>query len=138
MAGYSTTPLVRKLGIKEGHRVTFPGAPDEFVRLLVPMPVGVTVLSPRHEDFDLIVFFTKSRVELSDRFAELANRLVPTGILWIGWPKKASGVATDLTENVIREIGLAAGLVDTKVCAIDEVWSGLKFVYRLKDRPRAD
>jgi hypothetical protein len=138
MAGYSTTPLVKKLGIKEGHRVTFPGAPDEFVGLLVPMPVGVTILGPRDQDLDLIVFFTKARVELTDRFAELANRLVPTGILWIGWPKKASGVATDLTENVIRDIGLAVGLVDTKVCAIDEVWSGLKFVYRLKDRTKAD
>jgi hypothetical protein len=138
MAGYSTTPLVKKLGIQDDFRVSFPGAPAEFLDLLRPPPDGVVLLSPRNVELDLIVFFALSRTELSERLADLAGRLVPSGILWIGWPKKASRVETDLDENVVREIGLAAGLVDVKVCAIDEVWSGLKFVYRLKDRPKAD
>ena len=137
MAGYSTTPLVEKLGLKDDFRVSFPGAPAEFLDLLRPIPEGVVLLSPRNVELDLIVFFTLSRTELSERFADLAGRLVPSGILWIGWPKKASKVETDLDENIVREIGLAAGLVDVKVCAIDDVWSGLKFVYRVKDREKA-
>ena len=138
VAGYSTTPLVEKLGIKEDFRISFPGAPENFLDLLMPMPQGVVLLSPRNDELDLIVYFTRSRLELSERFGDLTNRLVSSGILWIGWPKKASKVETDLDENIVREIGLAAGLVDVKVCAIDEVWSGLKFVYRLKDRTKAD
>jgi hypothetical protein len=138
VAGYSTTPLVKKLGIQEDFRVSFPGAPEDFLDLLLPMPEGVVLLSPRNDELDLIVYFTRSRLELTERFGDLANRLVPSGILWVGWPKKASKVETDLDENIVREIGLAAGLVDVKVCAIDDVWSGLKLVYRLKDRPKAD
>ena len=87
-------------------------------------------------ELDLVVFFTKSRAELTKGFSALAAALVPTGSLWIGWPKKASKVATDLDENIVRDIGLGAGLVDVKVCAIDDVWSGLKFMFRVKGRPK--
>lgn len=136
MAGYSSTPLAKKLGIKEGHRVTFPGAPALFIESLAPIPEGVSILKPTAKPLDLIVYFTKSRTDLTANFRQLASQLQPAGILWISWPKKASGIATDLTETLIREIGLAVGLVDTKICAIDETWSGLKFVYRLADRPK--
>jgi hypothetical protein len=135
MAGYSGTPLAKKLGIKESFRVAFPGSPKGFLGLLVDLPAGVNVTSAGSTELDLLVFFTTARDELSDRFPELATKLVPNGMLWISWPKKTSGVATDLDENIVRAIGLAAGLVDTKVCAIDETWSGLKFVIRVKDRP---
>jgi hypothetical protein len=137
MAGYSGTPLPKKLGIKTGYRVEFPGAPDYFLSLLAPLPDRMELVEDDETALDLIVFFTRSRDELARRFAELAVRLVPAGILWVSWPKKASKVATDLDENVVRDIGLAAGLVDVKVCAIDEIWSGLKFVIRVKDRPKA-
>jgi hypothetical protein len=140
MAGYSGTPLVKKLGIKPAFRVAFVGAPEEFAPPLGELPEGATIVP---EDgvyasaLDLIVFFTIARAELTARFATVAKWLKPAGMLWIAWPKKASGVATDLNENIVREIGLKAGLVDTKICAIDEVWSGLKFVIRVKDRPVA-
>lgn len=133
MAGYSGTPLVQKLGIKTDSRATLVDAPDEFAGTLTPLPEGADLqngLSGR-APFDVIVFFTRSRAALRQRFA----RLAPAGGLWIAWPKKASGIATDLTENEIRAIGLDAGLVDNKVCAVDDTWSGLRFVVRLKDRP---
>lgn len=135
-AGYSDTPLPKKLGIKAGHRCAFPGAPGDFARTLGKLPEDVTVLARPGKDLDCAVLFTKRRVELEKRFSALAERLVPDGCLWVAWPKKASGVETDLSDGVVREHGLAAGLVDTKVCAIDETWSGLKFVYRVKDRPK--
>ena len=91
----------------------------------------------RASAFNVMIFFTSERAELVRRFSALARRLCPAGGLWISWPKKASGVSTDLTEDRVREVGLAAGLVDNKVCAVDETWSGLRFVFRLKDRPAA-
>ena len=136
MVGYSGTPLAKKLGIKGGFRVAFVDAPGNFERTLDGMASDVTVLARPRAPMDLIVLFVRSTKELRGAFARHARLLAPAGMLWIGWPKKSSGVATDLDENVVRAIGLGAGLVDVKVCAIDETWSGLKFVIRLKDRPR--
>jgi hypothetical protein len=127
MAGYSGTPLPQKLGVKETSRVRLFAAPAGFAR-----SIGV-VARPRGEA-DVIVLFTKSGSELRREFARAKKSLHVDGGLWVAWPKKSSGVATDLGENEVRAIGLAAGLVDNKVCAIDEVWSGLRFVYRLADR----
>jgi hypothetical protein len=137
MAGYSGTPLPKKLGIKPGHCVAFPGAPAEFAAALGKLPGDVsTVEKPDDGGIDVAVFFMTRADELRAAFPAWGPAVAPAGALWIAWPKKSSGVETDLTENVVREIGLAAGMVDVKVCAIDETWSGLKFVYRLKDRPR--
>ncbi len=135
MSGYSGTPLSRKLGIKEGHRVAFSKAPDGFLALAGPLPDGVSVRGRIRGPLDVIVFFTRRRGELERRFPPLRRALDPAGGLWIAWPKRASGLETDLTEDVVREIALAGGLVDNKVCAIDETWSGLRLVYRLRDRP---
>jgi hypothetical protein len=113
-------------------------APAGFDRTLGPLPPDVIVVRKlaAGRSHDVIVLFTKSRVELAQSFAPISERLDVAGGLWISWPKKASGVATDLTEGVVREIGLAAGLVDNKVCAVDETWSGLRFVVRVKDRAK--
>ena len=129
------SPLVRKLGIKEGHRVAFPAAPDHFGELLGELPEGVRVRARASGPLDVIVFFTTSRSELERRLPALRRAMDPAAGLWIAWPKRSSGVATDLTEDVARELGLANRLVDNKVCAIDETWSGLRLVIRLEDRP---
>ena len=135
MAGYSGTPLVKKLGIKPDFEVAFINAPKNFVNQL-DLPAGVKVKpGSRNQDLDFILLFVKSRTVLSVAFLQFANKLKTNGMLWVSWPKQSSGVPTDLNENVVRDIGLTAGLVDVKVCAVDEIWSGLKFVYRLKDRP---
>jgi hypothetical protein len=161
-AGYSGTPLPRKLGIKPGARVGLAGAPDGFGALLEPLPDGVRVeagaagavlpgpvlpgpvlpgpvlpgpvlpgpVLPGTGPFDVIVFFTVEQAELAGRLSELRARMAPAAGLWIAWPKRASRVPTDMTEDVIREIALPTGLVDNKVCAIDQVWSGLRLVIR--------
>ena len=134
MAGYSGTPLPAKLGLKPGQRLAFADAPDGFVPSLGALPDGARVGA--RGPFDLAVFFVRSARELGSALARARARLDPAGALWIGWPKKASGVPTDVTEDVVRRAALASGLVDVKVCAIDETWSGLKLVVRLKDRPR--
>jgi hypothetical protein len=134
MDGYSGTPLVRKLGITEGHRVAFPGAPEGFEHTLGPLPEGVAVRTRARGPLDVIVFFTMRAAELERRFTALKGALDSAGGLWVAWPKRSSGVDTDLTEDVVREVALANGLVDNKVCAIDETWSGLRLVYRLADR----
>jgi len=137
-AGYSGTPLPTKLGIRDGHRVALIGAPTGFGATLGELPPGVEPvdrLSGR-APFDVILLFSTRPLDLEKGFSRSAARLAPTGGLWVAWPKKASGVATDLTENLIRSIGLAGGLVDNKVCAIDDTRSGLRFVIRLKDRAR--
>jgi hypothetical protein len=134
VAGYSGTPLPRKLGIKEGHRVALLRAPDGLHNSIRPLPDGVAVRDRARGPLDVIVFFVKHRAELERRFDALRRALDPAGGLWIAWPKKSSGVATDLDQSAVMEVGLAAGLVDNKVCAIDETWSGLRFVVRLKDR----
>jgi hypothetical protein len=135
VAGYSGTPLAKKLGIKDGHRVAFPAAPDGFRALLGALPEDVKVKSRTTGPLDVIVFFTRSRAELQRRLPVLRRAMDPAAGLWIAWPKRASGVETDVTEDVARELGLANRLVDNKVCAIDETWSGLRLVIRLKDRP---
>ncbi|MDI1335613.1 MAG: hypothetical protein PSU94_05450 [Lacunisphaera sp.] len=135
-AGYSGTPLPQKLGFKPGTRYLLVGAPADYARTLGQLPEDCPACRPRDTDLDLIQFFTSSAKALASHFAPLAAKLQPAGALWISWPKKSSGVATDVTETDVRRIGLAAGLVDVKVCAVDEVWSGLKFVRRLKDRPK--
>jgi hypothetical protein len=134
MAGCSKRSLVDKLGIKEGHRVAILGAPAGYAKILRELPLRVKPAKELHGEKDFVHFFTNSRPELERKFPALKSTLAQTGMLWISWPKGSSGVTTDLNENLVREIGLSNGLVDVKVCAIDETWSGLKFVYRVKDR----
>lgn len=135
-AGYSGTPLPRKLGIKEGSVLALLGAPDGFAALLAPLPPGVTVRTSTRGTADVLVLFATSEADLRRRFPAAQRALDPSGGLWVAWPKRASGVPTDLTENVVRDLALAAGLVDNKVCAIDGTWSGLRLVVRLADRPK--
>jgi hypothetical protein len=138
MAGYSGTPLPQKLGIKDGHAVALLAAPVGFGRTLGKLPAGVRVVDALGKPgaLDVVVFFTKSRADLEKRFAKIAKSLSPAGGFWVAWPKKASGVSTDMTENAVREVALPQGLVDNKVCAIDETWSGLRLVYRVENRPK--
>jgi hypothetical protein len=138
MAGYSGTPLFKKLGIKEGFRVALVNAPDGFESASWELPErSVVVVLPRAgRSLDLVLFFARREAELKAGFGTLASLLVPAGMLWVAWPKRSSGVATDLSFGIVQRTGLEAGLVDTKVCAVDEVWSGLRFVYRVKDRSR--
>jgi hypothetical protein len=132
-AGYSGTPLPRKLGLEGRKNILFDQAPAGVLREL---GIKSVPRASKNEAVDFGIVFTKSQTELKEKFRELVPRLDPATSFWIAWPKKSSGVATDLNENIIRELGLAAGMVDVKVCAIDETWSGLKFVFRLKDRPK--
>ena len=133
-AGYSGTPLVKKLGIKPGARVRFINAPDGYDRTLGGLPADVTVLRATRGPIDFIQLFSTSAADLRRRLPAAQRALDRDGALWISWPKKTSGVETDLTGDVVRETGLDAGLVDIKVCAVDATWSGLKFVYRRRDR----
>jgi hypothetical protein len=134
MPGYSGTPLPKKLGIKDDFQVRLIEAPPEVIAELKPSLDRCKVARDAKAQLDFVMLFTKSAASLKKEFTRLAKNLTPTGMLWISWPKKTSGVPTDLNENIVREIGLAAGLVDVKVCAVTDVWSGLKFVRRLKDR----
>src|SRR6266404_7574988 len=133
MVGYSETPLVRKLGIKAGFNIAFVNAPVDFFNDLT-LPQNVKVNSRSRKPLDFVLLFVKSEKDLRKQFADYAQRLWPAGMIWIAWPKKSSGVTTDLSFNNIQTIGLAAGLVEVKICAVSDVWSGLKFVFRLKDR----
>jgi len=136
MAGYSGTPLPRKLVIKPGHRVLALGAPDGFVEdTLAELPTGVQVGHSARGKADVIVSFHDRRAGLARRMPQLRDLMEPAAGLWIAWPKRTSGVATDLTEDVVRELALKNRLVDNKVCAIDATWSGLRLVIRLADRP---
>ena len=132
-AGYSGTPLHKKLGVKPGHRVWFTGAPNGYEDELRKAG-DFDQVKKIVKDLDFAHLFTHSRALLGREMTKLRDALRSNGTLWISWPKKSSGVATDLDENIVRDIGLKAGLVDVKVCAVDDVWSGLKFVFRLKDR----
>ncbi len=134
MAGYPKRSLVQKLGIKAGNKIAILNSPVDYDQTLGALPPDVLTVDTRAGSLDFIHFFTSRRVELERRFPELKAALAPDGMLWIAWPKRASKMDTDLTEDVVRQIGLANGLVDVKVAAIDQTWSGLKFVYRLKDR----
>jgi len=140
MAGYSGTPLAQKLGIRPGARLLCINAPQGLEDWLAPLPAEVRTVPDgkavpeARGTADVILFFATQGKELARRFGPLARRLDAAGGLWVGWPKKSAKVPTDLDEGRVRAVGLAAGLVDNKVCAISEVWSGLRFVYRLKDR----
>ena len=131
-AGYSGTPLSKKLGYKPGFRVKIVNQPENYWQLLIDLPEDV------HEEmegpYDLIHFFTSQRSELEKELPRLKEEIDKKGMLWISWPKKSSGVESDIDGNIVRATGLESGLVDAKVCAVDGTWSGLKFVYRLKDR----
>ncbi len=134
MAGYSGRPLVEKLGIKAGTRVAIIHAPRGYRTTLGKLPPGVRVAAAARGSLPFIHVFTRSRAEFEAALPRLMKALAPDGALWVSWPKKASGVTTDITEDVIRAVALPTGLVDVKVAAIDDVWSGLKLVRRLKDR----
>ena len=134
MPGYSGTPLPKKLGIKDGFHVAFIDTPSEVSEELKASLEKCKTAKDGKTPLDFAMLFTKSSTALKKEFPRIAKSLAPAGMLWVSWPKKSSGVPTDLTENIVREIGLAAGLVDVKVCAVTDVWSGLKFVRRLKDR----
>ena len=136
MAGYSGTPLVQKLGIKPGHRLLLVQAPPDFAMTLGELPADLVLASPAMKQLDVILLFAKSFADLRKRFGPLAGRLIGNGSLWVCWPKKAAKLPTDLDENVVRDHGLEVGLVDVKVCAVDETWSGLKFVIRLADQKK--
>lgn len=133
-AGYSARSLVDKLGIKPHTRIAVMGPPRGYRATLGALPPGVTTTDTLRGTLPFIHFFTKQRAALESQFPMLKRALTTDGTLWISWPKKSSGVKTDLNENDVREVALANGLVDVKVCAVDEVWSGLKLVRRLKDR----
>jgi hypothetical protein len=136
-AGYSGTPLPRKLGITERSTVVLVGAPPGFDEVLAPLPPGVVVRRrppAGPPGVDVALLFVTRRADLERRFPGVSGVLRPAGGLWVVWPKKASGLATDLGEAVVREVGLASGMVDNKVCAVTEVWSGLRFVVRRRDR----
>jgi hypothetical protein len=134
-AGYSGTPLAKKLGIGAGMVIAAPGAPDDFAALLDPLPEGVTWKRRVQAPVDVVVAFFRRRRDVTARWPALTAAAGPNGAVWVAWPKKSSGVATDLTEDGFRELLLPTGWVDTKVCAIDETWSGLKFVLRKELRP---
>lgn len=134
MAGYSGTPLQKKLGIKEGLTVFVLNPPQAYFDWVSPLPARVTIKSKLTGEFDFMHVFVKEQKVFSKEFSRCKKQLKKDGMMWISWPKKASKVPTDLDENIIREFGLKNGLVDVKVCAVDEVWSGLKFMFRVKDR----
>ena len=131
-AGYSGTPLVRKLGLKSGARMQLVSAPSDFGDTLGTIPDRVKPVARGTLDFAML--FVRKFSELKKGFPRLRDRLESNGMLWVAWPKKASGVETDLSEGIVRSFGLEAGLVDVKICAVDQTWSGLKFVRRLRDR----
>jgi hypothetical protein len=137
VAGYSGTPLPRKLGIPASGRAALVDSPHGFLKLLGKWPAQLERCPKLTGPLDYIHVFASERGVLEVQFPRARDALSTSGTLWVSWPKKASGKPTDLTEGVVREIGLAAGLVDVKVCAVDETWSGLKFVYRLRDRGKA-
>ena len=134
MAGYSGTPLPKKLGIKEGSTVAFSGAPPEFEAALGPLPDAVTVKRRPGAPLDVAVAFFTRRVRLERRLPALARAIHPDGGLWIAWPKRSAKIEGDLTFEAVQEVGLAHGLVDNKSCSIDDRWQALRFVYRLTDR----
>jgi len=130
MAGYSGTPLAKKLGIKAGSQLLLVGAPDEYVALLEPLPEGVQFGTRLSEATDIVQIFAVRRAELQRLLSSCRAQLKSTGMVWVSWPKKSARVATDITEDTIREVALPLGFVDVKVCAVNEVWSGLKLVIR--------
>jgi hypothetical protein len=136
MAGYSGTPLPRKLGLKPRFRIAFLHLPADVKAALEDSLSVCRLITDSRAELDFAMIFVKSQAEMKEHFPHFARQLASAGMLWVSWPKKTSGVVTDLNENDVRRIGLAAGLVDVKVCAVSEVWSGLKFVIRVKDRAK--
>ncbi len=133
-AGYSKKTLSQKLGIKQGYIISLINPPEDYGHLLFPIPPDCSIFDELIEPSDIIQYFASGKETFKKDFTKLKSKLKQDGSLWISWPKGSSKIKTDLNENVIREIGLAEGLVDVKVIAVDEKWSGLKFVYRVKDR----
>jgi hypothetical protein len=134
MAGYSGTPLLKKLGIKPGNRISVLGYSKPYEKLVGDLPPNARLQANSSEPMDVIHIFSKDRNELAKALPGLLRRIKQDGMIWVSWPKKASGVPTTITEDVVREIALPLGLVDVKVCAVDEVWSGLKLVIRRENR----
>lgn len=130
MVGYSGTALVKKLGIKANCQVHLDGAPKNYVDLVQPLPDGVDFVNEVGPDTDIVHVFADRREELTRALAEYRNQIKPTAMVWVSWPKKSAKVPTDITEDTVREVALPLGFVDVKVCAVDEVWSGLKLVIR--------
>jgi len=133
-AGYSDTPLAKKLGIKDGFKIRIVNQPAYYFDLFTEMPKNVAVLADKKIKKNLIHYFTKQSKDLYKDIVSMRNEIEPDGAIWISWPKKTSKVATDITEDIIRNLALSNGLVDIKVCAVDETWSGLKLVIPVKDR----
>ena len=134
MAGYSGTPLAKKLGIKPGSTLHTVHPPANYLALVAPLPENVTVSRGMMEDLDLVHLFTKTRAELIELLALYKTKIKQNGSIWVSWPKKTSGIPSEITEDTVREIALPLGLVDIKVCAVDETWSGLKLVIRKENR----
>src|SRR3954452_4730687 len=130
MSGYSGTPLAKKLGIKEGSRLLLVGAPDTYATLLEPLPEGVQLDTQLSKATDIAQIFVVRREQLQQLLTSYRNKLKPNGVIWVSWPKKSARVPTDITEDIIRDVALPLGYVDIKVCAVNEIWSGLKLVIR--------
>lgn len=138
MAGYSATPLAKKLGIKDGSRIFLAGAPKDYRKLVAPLPDGVVMAARMSGDVDLAHVFSTQKTQLRKTLIACLAKLKQNGMIWVSWPKKSSKVPTDITEDTIREIALPLGLVDIKVCAVSEIWSGLKLVIRKENRKSAN
>jgi hypothetical protein len=136
MAGYSGTPLVRKLGIRPNEKIVALNAPDHYEELLDGVPEGATIVQRVTPRAAFVHLFVTERAEMAKTLSTLRTKLDDAGMVWVSWPKKAAKVPTDVTEDVIREVALPLGFVDVKVCAVDEKWSGLKLVIRRENRAR--
>ena len=134
MAGYSGTPLPKKLGLKDGSRIALINAPADFQRQLGKLPPEAQIVTRLTKPLDIVLLFVLTERALLRDFEKLATKLASNGMIWVAWPKKSSGVVTDLSFERVQRIGLDSGLVDVKICAIDDLWSGLKFVIRVRDR----
>ena len=134
MTGYSQTPLARKLGIKQGTKMFLVNPPGNYKNLVAPLPDGVRMAVRMSPSIDVVHLFSRNKTHLTKTLSDLLTKLKPDGTIWVSWPKKVSGVASDITEDVVRTAALPLGLVDIKVCAVDETWSGLKLVLRKENR----
>jgi hypothetical protein len=134
MAGYSGKPLAQKLGIKAGCSIFVDQAPENYRKLVEPLPEGVSIVPRLADKVDIVHVFSSEAKELAKKLKQFKKSIVENGMIWVSWPKKSAGVPTDVTEDVIRDLALPLGLVDVKVCAVDDVWSGLKLVIRKENR----
>jgi hypothetical protein len=134
MVGYSGTPLAKKLGIKDGSRIFLSNAPKDYLNLVAPLPIGVQMMPEMTGETDIVHLFSTEKAQLAEALGACLAKLKPDGVIWVSWPKKSSKVTTDITEDTIREVALPLGLVDIKVCAVDDIWSGLKLVIRKENR----